>query len=63
MQEFTELAEYINARTDELSIIIESCESTKNGLMTYLQPAKGGTVDEIDDEHKSELLKMELHGH
>ena len=61
-QECTALAKYIQSRTDELSAIIRECESNKKGLMEHLEPERAGTTESIDEEHKSKLLKMKLHG-
>ena len=61
-QECTALAKYIHSRTDELSAIIRECKSNKKGLMEHLEPERAGTTESIDEEHKSKLLKMNLHG-
>ena len=62
-QECTKLAEYLSLGTDQSSRIICQFEKTKkHGILSFLDPVRGGKTEDIDKEHAEGLKAMELHG-
>lgn len=62
-QECTALTKYLETKTDRYSEIIRKNEKKKKtGITSYLESPSTGITEEIDEEYRECLRKMELHG-